>query len=265
MGIVAPIVDMPISNGLYYFFYEGGEAGSTPVILLHGSGGTHLSWPPEIRRLGGFNVYAVDLPGHGKSEGYGEQSIELYAKQVVDWMHSLEMYRVFVIGHSLGGAIALEIARMFPKSVPGLGLIGVGARLQIPIEILDHLINPVTVQAALNQVTSLSFCSETNPRLVELFSKQLTKVRPGVLRGDFLASQEFNVTDKPMNVTIPTIIIAGAQDKIVPLSSTQLIVSQFSQGELSVIPDAGHMLMLEKPREVSHRLFQFLGRQRFFR
>ena len=63
---------MPVAADLYYHIYEGSEEGRRPpVVLIHGAGGTHLHWPSEVRRLPGYRVLALDLPGHGKSGGAG--------------------------------------------------------------------------------------------------------------------------------------------------------------------------------------------------
>jgi pimeloyl-ACP methyl ester carboxylesterase len=74
---------MPVAAGLYYFAHNPGEHNCPPVILIHGAGGTHLSWPAEIRRLQGQRMLAVDLPGHGKSPGLGKHSIPEYTQSLL--------------------------------------------------------------------------------------------------------------------------------------------------------------------------------------
>ena len=88
--------DMPIAADLYYHAYQEGE--KLPVVLIHGAGGTHLFWPSEIRRLLGFRVFALDLPGHGKSSGRGLQSIAAYATSVLDWMAALTCTGLYLWG-----------------------------------------------------------------------------------------------------------------------------------------------------------------------
>ncbi|MEJ5225477.1 MAG: alpha/beta fold hydrolase, partial [Anaerolineales bacterium] len=73
---------MPIAAGLHYFSHNETLTSRPPVILIHGAGGNYLSWPAEIRRLPGQRIFALDLPGHGKSEGIGRQLADDYAQSL---------------------------------------------------------------------------------------------------------------------------------------------------------------------------------------
>ena len=254
---------MPIAAGLYYFVHHHKMFNIPPVLLIHGAGGSHLSWPSEIRRLSGFDVYAIDLPGHGKSDGHGEQSIQAYAEHVLRWMETLNQYRVIMVGHSMGAVIALTIARMNPARVAGLGLIGVGTPITVPVDLIENLSNPAMASAALNQIKTLSFSPNAAPRLVELASRQLADTRISVLRGDFLACARFNVEDILEQITLPVIVIAGAQDQMAPLQYHQLLTKKLKGAVLSTIPDTGHMVMLERPQEVAEHLRNFLHSHEF--
>jgi pimeloyl-ACP methyl ester carboxylesterase len=254
---------MPVAAGLYYFAYENETTNLPPVLLIHGAGGSHLSWPPEIRRLTGYNVYALDLPGHGKSDAFGEQTIAAYADQVLRWMETVDHYRAIIVGHSMGGAIALQIAATRPARVAGLGLLGIGTPFEVPPEIIENLANEAMVSAALNQIKALSFSPETSPRLAALVFKRLAEMRASVLRGDFLACARFDMAGA-QGISHPTLIIAGAQDQMTPLRYAQLLSKKIKGAELCVIPDAGHLLMLEKPNETAEHLRAFFQHHEFF-
>ena len=114
---------MPTAAGLYYFAHGASDATRPPIILIHGAGGHHLSWPPQVRRLLGERIFAVDLPGHGKSAGVGRHTIEDYAAAILDFVAALKLSTVVLIGHSMGGAIALRAAIEAPGQVMGLGLL----------------------------------------------------------------------------------------------------------------------------------------------
>lgn len=124
---------MPVSGSLYYSFHHNINSENPPLVLIHGAGGMNLYWPLQIRRLPGYDVYAIDLPGHGKSDTCdGQQTIGDYGKYFVQWLESIHLRRAVFIGHSLGGAIALTLAIHHPEYVVGLVLIGSGARLRGP-------------------------------------------------------------------------------------------------------------------------------------
>lgn len=249
---------MPVTAGLYYFAYEDETTHLPPILLIHGAGGSHLSWPPAIRRLRGYNVYALDLPGHGKSEGSGEQTISAYADHVLAWMETTHRYRAFLVGHSMGGAIALRIAAVQPARVAGLGLLGIGTPLEVPQDIIENLSNPAMISAALNRIRTLSFRPEAPSRLVDLAFRHLTEMRASVLRGDFIACARFDIQRLLMTIEHPAIVIAGALDQMTPLRYSQLLAKKIKGAKLCVIPDAGHLLMLEKPDETVAYLRDFL-------
>lgn len=248
---------MPITSDIYYHAYQ--EEEKMPVVLIHGAGGTHLFWPSEVRRLPGFRVYALDLPGHGKSRGRGHQSIGAYARKVIDWLAALNMHRAVFIGHSMGGAIVETIALEYPEHVLGLGLVGSGAKLTVNPQILENSANPTTFHLAIASLISGSFGSQTQESLVELAGERLAEVRPSVLHGDLIASDAFDVTERVKDITQPAIVVCGSEDKMTPSRDSQFLADNLPAASLEIVPGAGHMVMIEKPREVADALTSFLG------
>ncbi|MGB7874255.1 MAG: alpha/beta fold hydrolase, partial [Anaerolineales bacterium] len=135
---------MPTAAGLYYFAHGEDLRDRPPMLLLHGAGGSHLSWPPQIRRLTGQRIFALDLPGHGKSEGAGRQDITEYAKAVVEFMEALRLSNVVLVGFSMGSAIAMSLALGNRQRVRALGLIGSGVKLRVAASTLENASNPST-------------------------------------------------------------------------------------------------------------------------
>ena len=104
-----PTVTLPSGGRLHYRQHADG-AHSAPLVLVHGAGGNHMHWPAELRRLPDAVVYSLDLPGHGKSDGPGQPNIGAYAEAVHTFVDALGLPRFVLVGHSMGGAIALEYA-----------------------------------------------------------------------------------------------------------------------------------------------------------
>ncbi len=251
---------MPVAHDLYYHMYQGGDLDIPPIVLIHGAGGNHLYWPPEVRRLVGQRVFALDLPGHGKSQGRGQQSVGAYARQVLDWLQGLGMPEAIFIGHSLGSAIALTLAVTYPEHVTGLGLLGAGARLMVRQDILADSANPTTFHNAVASIITAAFSPSTDSRLADLAAKRMAETRPSVLHGDFIACHEFDLLERVEEIQQPTLVLCGSEDQLTPLRNSQLLAGAIPNASLEVIPDAGHMVMLEKPKEVVTALEKFLSK-----
>jgi len=250
---------MPTAAGLYYFAHEVENKTRPPVILIHGAGGSQLSWPPQIRRLHGQRVFTVDLPGHGKSEGAGRQEISEYALDIIAFMKELKLRGAVIVGHSMGSAIALTLAVQHSKQVLGLGLLGSGAKLRVAPAILDLTANAGTFSNAVKLVINCSFSEQADSRLKELSIKQMLETRPPVLHGDFLACNAFNMMDELPRVKTRTLILCGAEDAMTPLKFSEALRDSIPGAQLEIVPDAGHMSMLEQPDAVAKSLEQFLN------
>lgn len=250
---------MPSAAGLYYFAHGVENEHRPPVLLLHGAGGTHLHWPPEIRRLNGQRIFALDLPGHGKSEGVGAQSILDYAQSVAAFIRALKLPPAILVGHSMGGAIAQTLALRFPKRVCGLGLVGTGARLRVSPAILENASTPATFPLAVRTIIDAAFGTQAETHLKELAAERMLETRSSVLYGDFLACDTFDLMEKVRRIKVPTLIICGADDRMTPLRYSQYLTESIEGARLHVVEDTGHMVMLERPQRVAEILLDFFN------
>jgi pimeloyl-ACP methyl ester carboxylesterase len=249
---------MPSATGLYYFAHGEDKYYRPPVVFIHGAGGCHLSWPPQARRMTGERILAVDLPGHGKSEGIGCQTIPDYVTSLLYFLDGIKLPRAVFVGHSMGSAIAMTLALRHPDRVMGLGLIGGGARLRVSPAILETALNPATFELAIQSVHEGSFSAHADPRLVELSKKQMREVRPSVLHGDFMACDAFDQLENISQIAAPTLIVCGSEDRMTPPRFSEYLAQKILGAHLVVVPDAGHMVQLEKPEEVAGALAAFL-------
>lgn len=249
---------MPLSAGIYYF-ENGGNWARPAVILIHGAGGNHLYWPPEIRRLKDQRIYAIDLPGHGKSEGIGRQSIADYAHSVLDFMSSLKINKAVFVGHSMGGAIALWLGIHNPSRTLGLGLVGTAPRLRVSQELLAGSSVAATLPLAIKAAVEWSFSAKTDPHLKELAAQRMAEVRFPVLHGDFLACNVFDESSLLGRAKAPSLIVCGSEDRMTPARYSEAMHIRMKKSVLHVIEGAGHMVMLEKPQVVANLLDLFLN------
>jgi pimeloyl-ACP methyl ester carboxylesterase len=249
---------MPVAASQYYFFHLEEEHTRPPIILIHGAGGNHLHWPPEIRRLMGQRVFAPDLPGHGKSDGVGRQSIADYAGCILDLLDALHVHKAVLIGHSMGAAIALTLALDHSRRVLALGLIGGGARLKVAPDLIENTTSPESFPNVLRTLGEMVFSPKAAPRLKELALQRMAATRPTVFQGDFLACNQFDVMGRLAKIRVPTLVLCGTDDRMTPPRYSEYLSASIKQAQLFIIPDAGHMLMIEKPKIVADLLSTFI-------
>lgn len=250
---------MPTINGIYSFSCVAEGNAYPPIILLHGAGGTHLNWPAEIRRMEGRDIHALDLPGHGKSEGHGYQSIAEYARAVFGWMDATRLFRAIVIGHAMGGAIGLEMCLLAPEKVAGLGLVSSGAVLPQSAAVLEHASNPATLPAVLETISRPMFSADAPAALVKPAVKRLGETRHSVLHNDLVACARFDVSEKLAAVKTRVLVICGSADAITPLRLSQFIANKIPGAKISVVAGGSHMILLEKPAEIATLLREFFA------
>ncbi len=249
---------MPYQADLYYQAYHANDRARKLLVLIHGAGGDHLSWPSQIRRLSGYRVYTPDLPGHGKSRGHGLQRIPAYGERINNWLNELEFPDIFLGGHSMGGAIALWTAIHHPERVKGLILIGSGASLPVNLSLIEELASPQGFPTAVDNICRWSFSPKTESRLIDEVRKQMLKNRPTVLGGDFRACDAYDLSEQLYRVKAPTLILVGEEDKMTPMRFAEGLREGIRDAELQVIPGAGHMAPLEQPNKTADLIREFL-------
>jgi len=202
-------------------------------------------------------IYALDLPGHGKSGGVGRQSIQNYAADVMKFLDRVGLNAAVIVGHSMGGAIALTLTLDYPKRVLGLGLVGTGARLRVLPAILEATSNAERFSEAVQLINDMAFGPAASAGLKELAKRQMMTVRSTVLHGDFVACDRFDVMPRLGEITVPTLILCGTEDRLTPLKYSEFLHRHIPNSQLITFPGAGHMVMLEQPEAVAQAISRF--------
>lgn len=244
---------------LFYTIKQGPTDGPT-ALLVHGAGGSRLHWPPELRRMAGATVYTLDLPGHGRSSGSGCDTIECYIDAVGSFVTEAGVDDVVVVGHSMGGAIAQKLALERVGCVSALGLIATGARLRVAPTILESIRDDF--DHAVDVVTRYAWGSEASDSLMELGREALEDTGPDVLLGDFLACDSFDVMDRLGEIKIPALVVCGTADELTPVKYAHFLAEHIPDARLVTVEGAGHMVMLERPREVGEAVREFVTADR---
>jgi pimeloyl-ACP methyl ester carboxylesterase len=229
---------------LHYQYHRGAlQPKTSPLVLVHGAGGTLMHWPGELRRLPDHEVYALDLPGHGRSSGPGQMEISAYTEVVREFADALKLPAFVLGGHSMGGAIAQEFALRYGGRLAGLILVGTGARLRVAPQILTGIQHDIEGTTAL--LAELAHGEHVDPHLQRIYVRRLREVDPDVLAGDFLACDAFDRRADVAAITVPALILCGAADRMTPVKDSQFLATQMPGARLIILPGAGHLVMLE--------------------
>lgn len=234
------------------------DQSSLSVVFIHGSGGDREDWTAQLDGLPQVaNVVVLELPGHGKSEPPGETTVNAYAQWVVDFVDALGLQKVVLVGCSLGSAITQWIALYTPKPwLVGLGLVGAGARLRVHPAVLEGL--KKDEQKALAMLSDFCLSASTGDPLRQRLKDKYIKISADLVHGDLSACNEFDVMDSIHKVRLPTWILVGEDDQLTPVKYARYLHEAIEGSRLAVVPQAGHLAMMEKPEEFNCLLAEFL-------
>ncbi|NLX12015.1 MAG: alpha/beta fold hydrolase [Chloroflexi bacterium] len=246
-------------GALYYAGHVPTTVSYPPLVLVHGAGGSHLDWPPDLRRLAGMRVIALDLPGHGRSPGPGRADTAAYAQDVIALLDALDIPRAIIAGHSMGGAIAQQTALGWPDRVAGLVLIATGSKLPVDPALPQRVIDER--EQAVAWITEWAWSADSPVELRALGQQRLLEMPPEVLRGDYLACQAFDVRGRLEQISAPVLVIGASEDRMVRPKFSATLAEQIPGAQLVMIEGAGHMLPLEQPQAVAAAVQAWLGGQ----
>jgi len=239
--------------------YESTIGNSVPIVLVHGAGGSSKSWSEQLAIFDGqYNAWAMNLPGHGKSEGSLLSNINDMTKFINDFIEALSLDKFVLVGHSMGGAIAQEFALQYPEQLRGLVLIATGARLKVSQEILDTL---AAGRMPFKDVNHL-YGSSTPDNKREEALREMNELTPDLYWADFEACNKFDKVVSAEKITVTSLIMVGDEDVMTPLKYSQFLSSKLPNAQLSIIKGAGHMCMQEKPTEVTAEIERFIDELR---
>ncbi|HYN90126.1 MAG TPA: alpha/beta fold hydrolase [Ardenticatenaceae bacterium] len=246
-------------DGQELFYQARGRREDGPAVLfVHGAGGTWRHWGLQMRDLEPAYRVGLDLPGHGRSGGPGRRTIDEYAAVVLGFMDALELGSATVVGHSMGGAIALTMALQAPDVVEGLGLVGTGGRLPVNPAILDGLLQP-DPRPTIRLISEWSYRRQAPEAQVAQGARELSATDPVVYHGDYSACNAFDLSGSLDAIHQLALVLTAMEDRMTPPEWARTLAEGLPNASLRLVENAGHMVMLEQSGAVTVALRQFLG------
>jgi pimeloyl-ACP methyl ester carboxylesterase len=234
------------------------------MVFVHGAGLDHSLFGLQSRYFGyhGWNVLAVDLPGHGRSEGPPLASIPAMATWIFALLNSLKIEKASLVGHSMGSLVALECAAKQPARVERIALLGTAYPMKVGAEFLDaakrdHL-DAFAMSTIWGHAAQVPLGGNPNPGMW-MYGDTLARLRrlaPGVLHSDLRACNDYELQGE---VRCPVLMVLGDKDVMTPPRNALPLSQRFSSCEIRHVPASGHTMMAEAPDATLDALAGFFG------
>lgn len=226
------------------------------VVLLHGAGMDRTTWQMQSRWLAhhGYRVAAIDLPGHGLSDGAPLETISQMADWTAGVVRELELAPAHVVGFSMGTFIGLEMAAEYPDTVASLVLIGTASAMPVHPVLLDASRDDVPMASRL--MTSWGIGSKAHRGghqspgtwLIGASTALLDTSPEGALAADMVACNAYGTgVEHAGKITAPVTFLLGKEDKMTPIKASHDLVDAVANKQVITLDAIGHMMPIEDP------------------
>jgi len=257
-------------NGLKIRYLESGKGNGRHILFIHGLGSSADRWLGIPSALSAnFHTVALDLPGFGESDKPAtlDYTIENFRETIVEFINKVVINdgKTSIVGHSLGGYIAAEVAIENKNMVERLVLIDSSGMLKKPTPLLEEYLK-VAINPTKDKVRKVFEQMVADPtripsKLVEGFISRINLPNAKYAFKSTLANsanKQIGLGRLKLIEDIPTLIIWGSEDKVIPPEHSRLFKEGIANSHIEIIPDAGHAPFAEKPDQVCEILRSFL-------
>jgi pimeloyl-ACP methyl ester carboxylesterase len=236
-------------------------------VFVHGAANDHSVWALQSRYFAhhGFNVLAVDLPGHGRSAGDPLESVEAISDWLAAFLDAASVPRAAFVGHSMGALATLECAARHPGRVTRTALAGIAVPMEVSDDLLDaarrddHVAYELVNGWSYGPRRTLGGNAVPGLWMTGNSMRLLERNRPGVLATDLAACRAYaNGETAAAAVRCPALVITGRRDLMAPPRNAKSVLATLRDVRSVELPEAGHALMAEEPDAVLDALRGFL-------
>ena len=246
---------------------KGCDPARPTVLFVHGAGMDHSVWPLQARHFAyrGCNALAVDLPGHGRSEGKLLGSVAALADWLADLIEAIRVPAVHLVGHSMGALISLDLAARHSRKTAGLALLGAAPKMPVHPALLEAASRPEPLAPELicdwgfGPAGHFGGHKAPGSWMLGHALRLLGRSAGPRLHADLTACNAYqDGLDAAAKVRGPTLVIAGAADRMTPARQATKLAEAIQQAQLVTLAACGHMMMVEQPDATLDALVAFL-------
>lgn len=257
-------------NDLRVSYLDNGLNGVPVLIFIHGFPFNKSMWYNQMREfMDDFRVISYDIRGHGNTDkGDADFSIDLFAKDLIDFMDAMKIDKAVLCGLSMGGYISLNAVTNFPERFEAMILSDTNCIADTPEASEKRLKSIETIKSngmewyadvsTKNLFATQSFITKTKE--IEFVKEMILKTSQQTIFRTLLAlSIRKETCRKLKQIKIPVLILVGKEDKITPPEAAQRMHEEIGKSSLKIIELAGHLSNIENPEEFNYQLRTFLA------
>lgn len=250
-------------NGARLYYLDEGRG--PPLIMVHGLGASHADWEHQVAACSRvFRVVAPDLRGHGDSDAFGPFSVERFATDLLQLIEQLGIGNFALMGHSMGGAVAMQMAILRPERVVKLVLCNTlpnfrpeGFLQRRQIWYRQMMVRLFGMRRLARATAARMFPQPGQAAQREAVARRNGRIDPRVYLDTLKAITGWSVQDKLQWLRMPTLVLASEHDYF-PVAAAQAFSEALPDGRYRLFEGAHHGLPMEYPEEFTRALMDFL-------
>src|SRR5260370_10951913 len=234
------------------------------ILFIHGAGSNGHTWHRQGEALGkAHSPIALDLPGHGRSAGVeGLSAVNDYADFIAAFLDALKIKSAVILGHSMGGAIAMDLALRHSPRVEALILSCTAPKFNLTPDRIEGL-RGITMGRAPQAFNTDGYSPTTvNNKFDVVLERWIEQIKtdPRVRYTDILACSKVDLREPIAKIDKPTLVLAGAPDQATTPADAEFIAGKIRGAKCKIIADAGHYIPRERPDEYNAAIEQFVAK-----
>ena len=220
------------------------------MIFIHGAGLNATIWHYQMQAFPGAHFPTLERIRTD------HPSVSDFTDDISTYIQRHDIESPVLIGHSLGGGIALDYALSFPHTVRALILISASPVFQVPQKFLDMILSDFDEFIA--TIMTMGFCEDASEKAKKLYVQTMKATGAQTVYHDYICANTFDIQDRIHRITVPTLIVAPAEDQMLPLDISKFLSKHIKNSSLKIIHGAGHMVIVEHPDEVNTEIKSFM-------
>ena len=249
-------------------YYESGIG--QPILFLHGVGSTFDSFQYQFGKISG-RLIAINLPGYGNSDSLEVYNFDNIYAVLRNFIKNLGLKDLYILGHSMGGMLAMDYVCRDNSDVRKVCLIGTtpyfgGRSKEFEDEFLRVRLEPIKLGMSMKQLAKVSAKKLTGPNVsdevLQKIENQIGSLEPETWEASLRSLIGFNRKEELKLISNPCLLIAGEHDKNAPVATMEKMHKSISQSTFIKVKNVGHMVQMEAPEIVNDALEDFFGKQK---